>query len=135
MDSGSNAYGIGFIQGYMRNATFHGTDSFLRSDGYIMLALYPDAIIDGGTARGNAWLEGSIFGGGLADLQSSSYFHSGIRGGAQIVTGGFANGYSYVEAGQLSFSISNRIFNGFRNPSTMPTQDWIDGKPWPDPLP
>lgn len=132
--SNSHVSGIGIVEGYISNGRLAGAGSFLRSDGYILMHLWRSgAIFNGGRASGNGWISGNIQAGGVGNFSGSLYFHSGVQG--TIGAGGNANCFFLVQAGQLNKSICNQVYNGFRNPNVMNLNDWINGKPWPDPLP
>ena len=130
----SHVSGIGLVNGNITNAQFSGNSSFVRSDGYIVLHLYPNAsVFNGARALGNGWIAGFIQDGGVGEFHGTPYFHSGVAPVASIGSGGHARCYSYVSAGQLNKGICHQVYNGFRFPSTMDIDDWIAGKPWPVP--
>lgn len=132
IENNSSITGIGLVSGYMSNGTFNGSGSFSDEFGnFFVLHLFSGAgILNGGVARGNGWIAGSIVDGGIGNFSGSSYWHSGVHWGARIGANGQASCYSYVRYGELNKSICNKVFWEGKSPDTMDIDLWIEYELW-----
>ncbi len=131
----SDVSGQGIVEGIIDNSIFDGDKGFWKGGVYHTLHLFKGGkIINGGKAMSQGWVAGTI-NGGVGDLYSTSYHHSGVNFNASIGPSGHARCYNYVQAGTLNKEICHLVYDGTLTPNTMNIGDWINGEPWPEPEP
>lgn len=130
----SAADGIGIIGGQISGGSyFNGVGSVFFSDGSIKYVphLYSQGkILNGSSVSGNSEILGTITNSSDVNLSSSSSFRSSIKGN---IDGGSAYARCIVINGTLTYSITNKIYDGSKTPKTQDVNDWINGVPWPSP--